>query len=69
MADLGKTQAAGQEAGYGLVGNYVETPLLWSIVVGSSGNDIQRVEDLRAKRVAVSRIGRLVLVKYIYKRL
>ena len=47
----------------------METPLLWSIVVGSSRYDIQRVEDLRAKRVAVSRIGRLVLVKYIYKRL
>ena len=60
MADLGKTHAAGYGPGYGLVGNYVETPLLWSIVVGKGRKDIDGIEDLKGKRVAVSRIGRFV---------
>ena len=60
VADLGRCKAAGQDAGYGLVGNYVETPLLWSIVVGSTRTDINDVGDLKGKRVGVSRIGRFV---------
>ena len=58
VADLGKTRASGGRAGYGLAGNYVASPLLWSIVVGSGREEINSVEDLKGKRVAVSRIGR-----------
>ena len=63
VADLAKTQAACEEAGYGLVGNYVATPLLWSIVVGSKRDDIRSVEESKDKRVGVSRIGRCVLAQ------
>lgn len=58
MSDLGKTKAAGHDAGYGLVGTYVESPLCWAISTGSGRDDVQSVEDLKAKKVGVSRIGR-----------
>jgi hypothetical protein len=60
VADLGKSRAAAQEPGYGLVGTYVESPLRWAISTGKERADINGVSDLKGKRVGVSRIGRLV---------
>ncbi|KAK5119885.1 hypothetical protein LTR85_007211 [Meristemomyces frigidus] len=57
VADLGKTKAAGYESGYGLVGTYVESPLCWAISTGAERDDIKSVEDLKGKKVGVSRIG------------
>ena len=58
VADLGKSRAAAQEPGYGLVGTYVESPLRWAISTGKERADINAVSDLEGKRVGVSRIGR-----------
>ena len=58
VADLGKSHAAAQEPGYGLVGTYVESPLRWAISTGKERADINGVSDLKRKRVGVSRIGR-----------
>ena len=45
---------------YVLVGTYVETPLCWTISTGARREDIQSVEQLKGKKVGVSRIGRFV---------
>ncbi|KAK3679675.1 hypothetical protein LTR78_000051 [Recurvomyces mirabilis] len=57
VADLGRSRAGGKEAGFGLVGTYVQSPLCWAISTGAERDDIKTVEDLRGKRVGVSRIG------------
>ena len=43
-----------------LVGTYVSSPLNWAISTGLDRNDIQDVEDLKGKRVGISRFGRCV---------
>ena len=60
VSDLGKTKAAGYEAGYGLVGTYVESPLCWAISTGAQRPEINGINDLKGKRVGVSRLGRYV---------
>lgn len=57
IADLGKSKAAGNSAGFGLVGTYVESPLCWAISTGAKRDDVTEVSDLNGKRVGVSRIG------------
>lgn len=57
VADLGKSKAAGKEAGFGLIGTYVESPLCWAISTGAKRSDVTQVSDLDGKRVGVSRIG------------
>lgn len=70
IAALGKAQAqhsthhdrhshdhGASTAGFKLVGTYVETPLCWAISTGANRSDLQKVEDLKGKRVGVSRIG------------
>jgi len=44
-------------AGYKLVGTYVETPLCWAISTGAKRSDINNVEDLKNKKIGVSRVG------------
>ena len=39
------------------MGTYVESPLCWAISAGAGREELQGVEDLKGKRVAVSRIG------------
>ena len=46
-------------AGYKMVGTYVETPLCWAISTGKD-RDIKGVEELRGKKIGVSRIGRYI---------
>lgn len=46
------------EAGYSLVGTYVETPLCWAISTGLGRDDIKDVEDLKGSKIGVSRMGR-----------
>lgn len=58
MADLGKSRAAAQDAGYGLVGTCVESPLRWAISTGKERGDVNGVSDLKGTRAGVSRIGR-----------
>nr|POE72924.1 hypothetical protein CFP56_30863 [Quercus suber] len=57
VADLGKTTAAGQKRGYGIVGTYVESPLCWAISTGKERDDVTSVTGLRGTNVGVSRIG------------
>jgi hypothetical protein len=61
ISALGKpqsqSQSHSQDAGFKLVGTYVETPLCWAISTGAQRSDINTVEDLRGKKVGVSRIG------------
>jgi ABC-type nitrate/sulfonate/bicarbonate transport system substrate-binding protein len=57
IAALGKAQAASSDAGFRLVGTYVETPLCWAISTGSERSDITGVADLKNSTVGVSRIG------------
>ena len=45
---------------YRIVGEYVESPLCWSVSTGSGRDDLQSVEDLKREgnnRIGVSRIG------------
>ena len=58
VAGLGKAQAEGKDAGYNMVGTYVETPLCWAISTGANREDVTAVEGLRGKKMGVSRIGR-----------
>lgn len=57
IAALGKAQEAQQDAGFRLVGTYVETPLCWAISAGSKRDELKSVHDLKGKKVGVSRIG------------
>jgi len=57
IAALGKAQAAKKDAGFRLVGTYVETPLCWAISSGTQRKDINGIGDLQGKKVGVSRIG------------
>ena len=57
IAALGKAQAAQQDAGFRVVGTYVETPLCWAISTGARREDLTSENDLKGKKVGVSRIG------------
>lgn len=57
VAALGKAQAAQKDAGFKIVGTYVETPLCWAISTGSRRDELKGVQDLKGKKVGVSRIG------------
>lgn len=61
VAGLGKAQAEGRNAGYSLVGTFVETPLCWAISTGAGRDDITGIEGLMGKKMGVSRIGRYVI--------
>jgi ABC-type nitrate/sulfonate/bicarbonate transport system substrate-binding protein len=56
IAALGKAQAAKQDAGFRVVGTYVETPLCWAISTGAK-RELTGVSDLKDHKVGVSRIG------------
>jgi len=56
VADLGRTGGK-DAAGYGLVGTYVESPLCWAISTGARREDVRSEEDLKGKKVGVSRLG------------
>ncbi|KAL9069325.1 MAG: hypothetical protein Q9161_005605 [Pseudevernia consocians] len=57
VAGLGKAQAENKDAGYKMVGTYVETPLCWAISTGASREDVTGVEGLKGAKMGVSRIG------------
>ena len=57
IAALGKAQAAKEDAGFSIVGTYVETPLCWAISTGARRNELNGIQDLKGKKVGVSRIG------------
>ncbi|KAJ4318030.1 hypothetical protein N0V94_004631 [Neodidymelliopsis sp. IMI 364377] len=57
IAALGKAQSAKKDAGFRIVGTYVETPLCWAISSGTQRTDVNGVSDLKGKTVGVSRIG------------
>ncbi|KAI8933305.1 hypothetical protein NX059_009930 [Plenodomus lindquistii] len=56
VAAMGKAQAAKQDAGFKVVGTYVETPLCWAISTGAK-RPLAAVKDLKGRKVGVSRIG------------
>jgi len=56
VAALGKAQSAKTDAGFKVVGTYVETPLCWAISTGAK-RKLGGVEGLRGKKIGVSRIG------------
>jgi ABC-type nitrate/sulfonate/bicarbonate transport system substrate-binding protein len=57
IAALGKAQAKKEDAGFRVVGTYVETPLCWAISTGARRTELNGVNDLKGKKVGVSRIG------------
>lgn len=57
IAAQGKAQATKQDAGFRIVGTYVETPLCWAISTGARRDEITGVHNLQGKKVGVSRIG------------
>lgn len=57
VAGICKAQAAQKDAGFKIVGTYVDTPLRWAISTGTERADLNSIEDLRGKKVGVSRIG------------
>lgn len=46
------------DGGYKVVGHWVNTPLRWAVVTGRNREDVKTVEDLKGRRVGVSRMGR-----------
>jgi len=58
VAGLGKV-GKGEEKPYQFVGTYVETPLCWAISAGKESK-LKGVEDLKGKKIGVSRIGRYI---------
>lgn len=61
VAGLGKAHAEKKDAGYKLVGTYVDTPLRWAISTGANREDLSDVDQLKGKKMGVSRIGRVRL--------
>jgi ABC-type nitrate/sulfonate/bicarbonate transport system substrate-binding protein len=57
IAALGKAQASKEDAGFRVVGTYVETPLCWAISTGAKRDELKGIPDLKGKKVGVSRIG------------
>ncbi|KAF2203777.1 hypothetical protein GQ43DRAFT_438509 [Delitschia confertaspora ATCC 74209] len=57
IAALAKHQNQKKDAGFRLVGTYVETPLCWSISTGAARHELKSVNDLQGKTVGVSRVG------------
>jgi ABC-type nitrate/sulfonate/bicarbonate transport system substrate-binding protein len=57
IAALGKAQLKKEDAGFKVVGTYVETPLCWAISTGAKREELKGVESLKGKKVGVSRIG------------
>lgn len=57
IAALGKAQAKKEDAGFRVVGTYVETPLCWAISTGARRDELRGIEDLKGNKVGVSRIG------------
>jgi len=53
VAGLGKQ---GDNAGYKIVGTYVDTPLCWAISTGAK-RDVSNVSQLKDSKIGVSRIG------------
>ncbi|QPG74833.1 hypothetical protein FOA43_002169 [Brettanomyces nanus] len=47
----------GDGGDYQISGEYVESPLCWSISSGNGREDVNKIEDLEGKRIGVSRIG------------
>ena len=58
IAGLGRAAAEQKDAGFKLVGTYVETPLCWAISTGVNRDDLHEVQQLKGKKMGVSRIGR-----------
>lgn len=59
VTGLGRAHSEGREAGYKLVGRYVDTPLCWAVSTGASRKDVGHdLGVLRGKKLGVSRIGR-----------
>ncbi|KAK7530131.1 hypothetical protein IWX49DRAFT_359958 [Phyllosticta citricarpa] len=56
IGDAIANKGGADAAGYKLVGTYVETPLCWAISTGKDPQ-LKRVEELRGKKIGVSRIG------------
>ncbi|KAF1345994.1 hypothetical protein BDV97DRAFT_269288, partial [Delphinella strobiligena] len=56
VADLGKSNAKSETPAYKLVGTYVDSPLCWAISVGAKSG-INGADELKGKRVGVSRVG------------
>lgn len=57
VAGLGKAQVESKDAGYKMVGTYVETPLCWAISTGANREDMTGVQGLNGAKMGVSRIG------------
>jgi ABC-type nitrate/sulfonate/bicarbonate transport system substrate-binding protein len=56
VAGLGKRKSK-EDFPYRIVGTYVETPLCWAISSGAKRSDITSVQELKGKKIGVSRIG------------
>ncbi|KAK2807119.1 hypothetical protein FQN51_004733 [Onygenales sp. PD_10] len=56
---VGKAQLEkpGEDGGYKIVGEWVDSPLRWAIVTGRERGEIKGVGDLKGGRVGVSRLG------------
>ncbi|KAF2192071.1 hypothetical protein K469DRAFT_655293 [Zopfia rhizophila CBS 207.26] len=57
VAALGNAQLAQKDAGFRVVGTYVETPLCWAISTGAERHELNGIQDLKGKKVGVSRVG------------
>ncbi|KAL9123532.1 MAG: hypothetical protein Q9217_007040 [Psora testacea] len=64
IAGLANAASSDQEAGYKLVGTYVESPLCWAISTGARREDLAQEQDpgewpkgLKGKKMGVSRVG------------
>ncbi|KAI1151273.1 hypothetical protein F4825DRAFT_451681 [Nemania diffusa] len=56
VAGLGKEDTPG-DAGYRIVGTYVETPLCWAISTGAQRPEITSVASLQGSKIGISRLG------------
>ena len=61
---LARAKTSGSDAGFSLVGTYVESPLRWAVSTGGTRTDIateadpgEWVKSLKGKKIGVSRVG------------
>ena len=64
VAELGKAAAEQRDAGYKLVGTYVTTPLCWAISTGANRDDVHNVQELKGKKMGISRMGRYAVRRH-----
>lgn len=60
LCKKGSAAASNKPRPYHITGAYTDSPLRWALNTGGTRQDVHNVEDLKGKKVGISRYGRYV---------